>query len=318
MINEEETYRRFGYHSWDLLSKSHKKIVVVCDVCEKIREVEKKQYRSLCHICACRTEEHRRKRSEIAKETNPWRGKHLPEETRRKMSVAQKGAKSYWYGKHRSEETRRKISESHKGKHLSGETRQKLSEANRGRRKGKAYEELYGVEKALETKKKIGDSIRGEKNPNFGNQFSMETKQKLSEAAKLQWQDKEFIARWMEAINAKPNNIEQWLYAALSNIITGEFAYNGDFSQGISIGRRIPDFVDINGHKWIIELFGEPFHSPLCTLKRKIPNRRRYNETIKHYKKYGYKCIIFWARDIDRPDAEAFVKAKLKKVGWLK
>ena len=319
MIDEEETYRRFGYHSWDLPPKSHKRVVAVCDKCGEVREVEKKQYRSLCAVCAHRTEEYRKKQSDITKgEKNPWYGKHLSKEHRQKISAAQKEEKSYWYGRHHSEETRRKMSESHKGKHLSDQIRRKIGNANRGRRKGKTYEEIYGIEKAQRIKKKIGDAVRGEKNPNYGRQFSDETKQKLREAAKLQWQNKEFIRRWIIATRTKPNMSEENMMRILSHLMPGEFAYNGDFSQGVSIGGRIPDFVDVNGHKWIIELFGELFHSPLCTAKRKIPPRRYYNETIRHYKKYGYKCIIFWTRDIDRPDAEAFVKRELKKAGWLK
>ena len=63
-------------------------------------------------------------------------GKHLSEETRKKLSESKKGEKCYIFGKHLSEETRKKLRESKKGenhpmfgKHLSEETRTKLSEA---------------------------------------------------------------------------------------------------------------------------------------------------------------------------------------------
>ena len=56
------------------------------------------------------------------REINPMHGKTLSEETKKKMSEAQKGEKSYWYGKttwmkgkHHSEETKKKMSESMKG-----------------------------------------------------------------------------------------------------------------------------------------------------------------------------------------------------------
>ena len=42
---------------------------------------------------------------------NPLFGKHLSEETKRKLSVTKSGDKNYLYGKHLSEETRRKMSE---------------------------------------------------------------------------------------------------------------------------------------------------------------------------------------------------------------
>ena len=53
-------------------------------------------------------------------------GKHLSEETRKKLSEANKG-------KHHSEETRQKLSEAQKGKNLSEETKKKISEANKGK-----------------------------------------------------------------------------------------------------------------------------------------------------------------------------------------
>lgn len=174
----------------------------------------------------------------------------------------------------------------------------------------------------------------GERNHFFGKTHTKDAKEKMqtahmgkphteshrknqSEAIKKCWEDEEFIKKILAARNAKPNKLESKLKNLLSHLIPNKFAYNGDFTQGISIGRRIPDFVDINGHKRIIELFGEPFHSPLCVLNWQIPTQRYYNETIKHYKRYGYKCIIFWSADIRRADAESFIKSKLEREGWI-
>lgn len=52
MILEEETFEKFGYNSLDLVSGSHKKILVVCDKCGKIRGIEKRQYSALCASCS--------------------------------------------------------------------------------------------------------------------------------------------------------------------------------------------------------------------------------------------------------------------------
>ena len=66
-------------------------------------------------------------------------GKHLSEETKKKLSDANKGNQNT-LGHHCSEETRKKISDAKKGKpspwlrkHLSAETKQKMSEANKGK-----------------------------------------------------------------------------------------------------------------------------------------------------------------------------------------
>lgn len=64
------------------------------------------------------------------------------EETREKMSKANKGNQK-WLGKHHTEETKKKLSEANKGKHLTEETRKKMSEAAKGNQKwlGKHHSE---------------------------------------------------------------------------------------------------------------------------------------------------------------------------------
>jgi group I intron endonuclease len=66
-------------------------------------------------------------------------GDTVSEETRQKISAANKGENNFMYGKHHTEETRKKIGESQKGershmfgKHLSEKTKQKMSTANKG------------------------------------------------------------------------------------------------------------------------------------------------------------------------------------------
>lgn len=71
-----------------------------------------------------------------------------------------------------SEETKKKISLANKGKVRSPEVVEML----RRQQLGKKLSEL--------TKRKIGDSIRGEKNGNFGRNFSIETRKKMSESRK--------------------------------------------------------------------------------------------------------------------------------------
>ena len=86
--------------------------------------------------------EHRRLHS--GGKNHPLFGKHIPYETRRKMSEAEKGKKNHFFGKHHSEETRRKISEMKKGKKrkpLTEETRRKISEAQKGKKHGPMSEE---------------------------------------------------------------------------------------------------------------------------------------------------------------------------------
>ena len=73
------------------------------------------------------------------------------EETREKMSKANKGRQP-WLGKHHSEETKKKLSKANKGKHLTEETRKKMSEADKGKQK------WLGKHHTEESKQKMRDA----------------------------------------------------------------------------------------------------------------------------------------------------------------
>ena len=85
----------------------------------------------------------------------------LSEETKQKMSEAQRGDKNHNYGKTSSDETKQKLSEVRLGIPKSDGHRRKISEAMRGE---KHY--MYGKIPSDETKQKMSKSHRGEKNHN--------------------------------------------------------------------------------------------------------------------------------------------------------
>jgi len=109
---------------------------------------------------AQRGEKHPMYGKKISEEPNY--GKQLSEETKQKISFAHKGEKSVWFGKTHSEETKKKMSEARTGKKLSEETKQKLREARTGNKLSE------------ETKQKIGNAQKGKI-------ISEETRQKLSD-----------------------------------------------------------------------------------------------------------------------------------------
>lgn len=67
MIDEEATFKKYGYYSTDLKPHSNKHVVAVCDGCGAIRYLEKSGYRDLCHPCANQTDEHRKRTSKLMK-----------------------------------------------------------------------------------------------------------------------------------------------------------------------------------------------------------------------------------------------------------
>ena len=70
MIEEEATYREFGYYSRDLAPRSNKTIIAVCDGCGKIRKLNKDSYSAFCLSCGHKGGRH------------PNFGKHHSEETK--------------------------------------------------------------------------------------------------------------------------------------------------------------------------------------------------------------------------------------------
>ena len=122
-----------------------------------------------------------------------WGGDFNPSkhpEIAKKIGEARKkyvGEKHHMYGKHLSEETKRKLSEAHKGKKLSEETKKKIGQALKGKFKGRCLSE--------ETKRKISEAnkgkqgLKGEHNGMYGKQHSDETKRKMSEIAKKRFSD---------------------------------------------------------------------------------------------------------------------------------
>lgn len=105
---------------------------------------------------------------------------HTPEETKRKRSEAMKGRKL-------SPETIEKIRILNTGKKRSEKTKQKISEAGKGRpawNKGKTYEEMYGIEKALILKKNHSKKLKGKQSWMKGRKHTKEAKLKQSIAKK--------------------------------------------------------------------------------------------------------------------------------------
>ena len=123
-------------------------------------------------------------------------GEKCSEETKRKMSEAQKGNKKM-LGKHHSEETKRRISESLKGRPVSMEKRRRISETLKGRthsdeQKKKAGDARLGHEVSEETRRKISKAQRGVSKP--GHKHTEETKRKISKS-RMGWKYSEETKR---------------------------------------------------------------------------------------------------------------------------
>lgn len=252
------------------------------------------------------------------------KGSHHSEETKQKIRENMLGEKNPRFGKHCSDITKQKISAVHLGKHLSAEHRKKISEHNARTMMGKHHSDAVkqklriahlGKRHTEECKRKMSELRKGKSNAgafkkgqvswmkgrhpsdetiqkmrenNLGKHHSDFTKQKIKDL----WKDEDFAKKMFESIHAKPNGLELYLDFILQNYFQDEWKYVGDgqvFVEGLC-----PDFINVNGKKKIIELFGEHWHEG---------KQVRYNNTEEGRKKVfseiGYDTLIIWSRELD-------------------
>ena len=107
-------------------------------------------------------------------------GKHMSDETKKKLSASKMGQGK---GRVLSDETREKMSKAQKGKIFSEEHRKNISKVNKGRKH------------TNETRKKMSESRTGEKHWNYGQHHSEDTRQQIRNSLKGHKMSKDFIIK---------------------------------------------------------------------------------------------------------------------------
>lgn len=163
------------------------------------------------------------------------------------------GENALFYGRHHSEESKKKISEANKGACRSEETKQRLSLSAKERFKNKKNHPWYGRNHSEETKKKISQNhadFSGKNHPNYGKHLSEETKKKISvahkgykptpetlknmsEAQKRRFVNKENHPRY-GTHNSKKHRINISKYKNSSGILNVGKTHNDNCSQGFN------------------------------------------------------------------------------------
>jgi very-short-patch-repair endonuclease len=96
----------------------------------------------------------------------------------------------------------------------------------------------------------------------------------------------DFQTKRLKALCKKPTKPEKWLIE-LINEHKLPYKYVGD--GDILIENLNPDFINVNGHKIIIEIFGRVWHETLVKDWKRTEDGRR-----KIFAKYGYRTLIIW------------------------
>lgn len=233
-------------------------------------------------------------------------GKIVTEATRVKLSKAQKAnCQNPEYNAHMSKvrtgripttKARANMSKAQMGRTHTQATKSKMSEVAGVRWQDPEY-------RAAMSQMSMGNEYA------LGYRHTEETKTKMSKSQKLLWQDLEYRDRSVKAMRlgclVHPNKPELVLVALLESVYPSEWAFVGDGT--LIIDGLNPDFVNTNGKKQIIELFGRYWHS-----KEIIKNRRSDEERIKSYASLGYSTLIIWDDELKEPEK---VLVKIARMG---
>jgi hypothetical protein len=175
------------------------------------------------------------------------------------------------------------------GRKLSEVAKLKISAKRNGRAtfRGKQHTEI--------SKLKMSEVKRGKKNNFYGKSHSEEVKQRLSQIAMAYWQKPEYIQKQMQIHKVKINRAELKLNDLLQQILPNEYKYVGDGE--FIIAGKCPDFLNINGKKKLIELWGNHWHSNHDPQKR-----------INIFRPFGFDTLIIWESELKNTE---FTKGKI-------
>jgi len=233
------------------------------------------------------------------------RGQVASEESKLKMSLAKKGKRC---GKDHPMYGKKGKDNPNFGRKTSEETKRKLSTIALERFVDKENHPMYGKQKSNETKKRSSDLCKEryanpENHPSYGKKRSKEQNKNNAEAQKklckdperiMQmkeigkncWKDPEFVRKQMLARNrTTQNKKEKQLEIILNNLFPNQYKFVG--GGELIIDGKCPDFVNCNGQKKIVELFGDYWH------KGDDPQDR-----IDIFTPFGYSTLVIWEHEL--------------------
>ena len=225
---------------------------------------------------------------------HPMLGKKHSESSRKKLSTSHQGPRPWRLGFTHTPEARARLSKSHTGVALSSKHRENI---------GSASKRVWAAKSTEERERWANNISAGEKGkppmpPESIKRMALSKKGKRcspatefnSETMKALYRNPDYVKKMAKAWNRKPNKPEAFLTNILENLYPGEWKYTGDFS--FTINGKCPDFVNCNGQKKIIELFGDYWHRGQDPLDR-----------INTFKPFGYETLVIWENQLKNMDS---------------
>ena len=188
----------------------------------------------------------------------------------------------------------------------------KLSLSHMGKFPSWRHSGMKGKKQSKETIRKRTESLKKAlQNPevykrycgrpvwNKGVKWAPEIIKKFKDTRKRLWQDlafrEDFFERMRESKRNRitPNKPEKALIKLFKEeSLPYKFVGNWEFV----LGGKNPDFVNVNGQKKIIEMFGIYWHGKIGN--RVIPYIRTEKGTIEHYTNFGFQTLVVWEDEL--------------------
>ncbi|GAI94480.1 unnamed protein product, partial [marine sediment metagenome] len=107
--------------------------------------------------------------------------------------------------------------------------------------------------------------------------------------------DPEFAKKRFAGCHMQPNKAEKQLSELLAaNSLPYRYVGNGE----VVFGGKNPDFINVDGQKKLIEVFGVYWHDPFDVARR-----------TEHFRQYGFSTLCIWEDELKEPEK---VVAKIK------
>lgn len=252
--------------------------------------------------------EYRKKRSKIAKEVNS-----RPEMRRLHSEVCKRNSRKMvegwknsprWREAVTSDEHRRRQGKASRKRWRNPDYKKRVSESQREIWKDQKIREkhIIGLKKSWneERRQELSSVMKNRwRDPDYRAKVEQgckrawenpEYRAKMVKEREARWQNPEYkqrvVKRIFEANNAKPNKAEKRVDSILDSLFPSEYRYVGDGS--FILGGFCPDFMNVNGQKKLIELFGDYWH------REDNPQDR-----ISRFEEFGYQTLIIWEHELD-------------------
>lgn len=133
------------------------------------------------------------------------------------------------------------------------------------------------------------------KDPLHKRTMKKETRKKISKTTKGRPVNREALLKSFKTLHSKPTMPERkLLYLIEQNKLPFKFCGLGD----VIIADKFPDFININGKKQLIEVYGDYWH------RNDNPQDR-----IDLFKQYGFDTLIIWEHELKDEDT-VLIKVK--------